>query len=233
MALQPTIYRISEEILKALSGGDIQAASNISINEIKISVGQVINQLLKIDYLKVNLKMGEMIPNGSVLGLYEGIAVTSYGTGRSKATLPIKPLKLPRNMGVYAIYPNYNESPSSVYELDKEFIPLQMGQSSLLKSQPLISDLIGQVGYETFGMELIFNKDLKLLFPNITLAMRLAIMDISQYDDWDILPILPDQEWQVKQEVIKIYSQVGVSDLLVDSSNKQQQGIPVQQQQQT
>lgn len=225
-----TIYRISEEILKMLSGGNLQAASNISLNEIKISVGQVCNQLLKVEHFSINEKMGEKIPNGSVLGWYEGIEVTS-SNNRSKASLPIKPLKLPRNMGVFGVYPK--TTTDGYYDTDNEYIPLQLGQSGLLKSQALINDLMGQVGYETVGMELIFTKDIKKLFPNITLALRLAIMDISQYDDYTPLPILPEQEWQVKQEVIKLYSGVGVADLLVDQSNKQQQNIPVTQQKQS
>lgn len=225
-----TIYRLAEECLKMLSGGNVQSASNISLNEMKISIGQVCNQLLKTEHFTINEKMGEKIPNGTVLGLYENIQCFTWN-GKSKATLPIKPIKLPRNMGVFAIYPKYETNGS--YELDKEFIPLQMGHGGLLKSQALISDLLGQVGYENFGMDIIFTKDIKKLHPNITLAMRLAIMDISQLSDYDPLPILPEQEWQVKQEIIKLYSTVGVADLLVDSSNKQQQGIPVTQQKQS
>ena len=40
-----TIGRIAEECLKILSGGNIQAATNISLNEIKIAIGQVANSL--------------------------------------------------------------------------------------------------------------------------------------------------------------------------------------------
>lgn len=225
-----TLYRISEEILKMLSGGDIQTATNISLNEIKISVGQVINQLLKIEHFSVNEKMGEKIPNGSVLGLYEGVEITTYN-GKSQATLPIKPLKLPRNMGVWAIYPKFETNGN--YELDKELIPLQMGQAGLLKSQPLINDLLGQFGYEVFGDQVIFTKDLKTMFPNIVLAFRLVIMDVSEYDDYTPLPLLPEQEWQVKQEVIKLYSNVGIADMLIDPTTKQQQNIPLNQQKQT
>lgn len=225
-----TIYRLAEECLKMLSGGNLQAASNISMNEMKISIGQVCNQLLKTEHFTINAKMGEAIPNGSVLGWYEGIEVTS-SNGKSKATLPIKPLKLPRNMGVYGVYPKYTTD--SYYDTDKEFIPLQMGQAGLLKSQALINDLMGQVGYENFGMDLIFTKDIKSIFPDVTIALRLAIMDVSEYGDFDPLPILPEQEWQVKQEVIKLYSGVGVADLLVDVTQKQQQNIPVTQQKQS
>lgn len=226
----PTLYLLAEEIQKMLSGGDIQAATDVSINEIKISVGQVINQLLKVEHFSVNEKMGEKIPNGSVLGLYENLPVVSWN-GKSKTELPIKPLKLPRNMGVWAIYPRYENNGN--YELDKEFIPLQMGQGGLIKSQPMINDLLGQVGYETFGKDIIYTKDLPSMFPNVVVAMRLVIMDISQYGDYDLLPILPEQEWQVKQEVYKLYSTIGTADMLVDDTTKQQQGLPIKDQKQT
>lgn len=225
-----TIGRLAEEIKKLLDGGNPPLAAAVSYGEIKISIGQVCNSLLKTEYLQVNAPMREVIPNGSVLGLYEGIAVTSYN-GKSKCTLPVKPLKLPRNMGVFAIYPKYRNIDSG-YDLDNEYIPLQMGQAGLIKSQLMINDLLGQVGYEVFGNEVVFTKDIKQQFTEIKVAMRLAIMDISQYGDYDILPILPEQEWQVKQEVWKMYSQEPIPDKLVDSSVKQQKNIPVKQQQQ-
>jgi|SRR6185503_13126133 len=225
-----TLYRLSEEIMNLLSGGAIQSASNVTINDVKISVGQVINQLLKTEHFTINERMGEKIPNGTTLGLYEGISVIE-NNGKSKATLPIKPIKLPRNMGVFAIYPKYTLNGN--YEYDKEFIPLQMGQAGLLQSQPLLNDLLGQVGYENFGMELIFTKNIKALFPNVVLAMRLAIMDISLYSDYDPLPILPEIEWQIKQQVVSLYSKEPLTDLVVDVTSKQQQNVPVKQQEQT
>jgi len=220
-----TIGRLSEEILKMLSGGSIQAATNISQSEIKISIGQVINQLLKIEQFTVNEKMGETIPNGTVMATYDGIVPEAWVLNRSKATLPIKPLKLRRNMGIFSAY--FTDEP------DNEFIPLQMGQRSLLKSQVQINDLLGQIGYENKGLELHFTKDLVALYPNQTISVDLLIMDISQYGDWDTLPVLPEQEWQIKQEVVKLYSGVGIADLIVDPTTKQQQDIPVNQQRQT
>jgi len=225
-----TIYRLSEQILSLIEGGDPKAASSISINEIKISCGQVINGLLKVDYFNVNEKMSEKIPNGSVLGWYEGIEVVS-SNGKSKANLPIKPLKLPRDMGVWAVYPKYTLNGN--YELDNEFIPLQMGQAALLKSQPMISDLLGQVGRETFGMQLNFTKDIKSLFPDVVLGMWLAIMDISLYGDYDALPILPEQEWAVITEVYKMYSSQPIPSKLVDGTVAEDKGVPLNQQKQS
>jgi hypothetical protein len=222
-----TIYRLAEQCIRLIEGGNKAAGASITFNEIKIACGNVINQYLKTEYLSVNLKLGETIPNGTCLGLYEDIDVVSYN-GKSKASLPIKPIKLPRNMGVWAIYPKYD--PNGVYELDKEFIPLQMGQGALINSQPLINNLLGQVGYENFGLDVIFTKDLKTLFPNIKLAMRLAIMDISLYGDYDPLPVLPEQEWQIVNEVYKLYATQVVPDKLVDPTVDETKNTPTLQQ---
>lgn len=220
-----TIYRIAEECLKILSGGNIQLASNVSINELKIAAGQVINGLLKTDYLKINTKTRETIPNGTVIGTYENIAVSQKGF-KSTAILPIKPIQLPRNMGVWAIW--QTDIP------EREFIPIQMGQYGLLQSQPLINDLLGQVGYETYGNKVLFTKDLTQGGQyTVTVDMRLVIMDISQYGDFDPLPILPEHEFIVKQEVIKLFSGEQVADKVVDSSTKQLQGIPLKDQKQS
>lgn len=223
-----TLYRLSEECLKLIEGADSSAASSISINDMKLAVCQVANSLLKTEFFQVNARMGETIPNGTSLGLYENIAVQSYN-GKSTSTLPVKPIKLPRNMGVFAIYPKYTAIGD--YELDKEFIPLQMGQAGLLKSQPMINNLLGQVGYEVFGNQVIYTKDIKGMYPDVVVSMRLAILDMSQYDDWDILPILPEQEWQIKQEVFALYMKQPIPDRLVDVTSKDQKGVPIKQQQ--
>ncbi len=225
-----TIYRLAEQALALIEGGDQKAASSLSIPEIEVACGQVINSLLKVDYFNINAKMGEVIPNGSVLGLYEGIEVIS-SNGKSQATLPIKPLKLPRNMGVWAVYPKYTTD--SNYEYDKEFIPLQMGQGALVRSQPMINEILGQVGYECFGDRLVFTKDIKSLFPNVVLAMRLAIMDISQYGDYDPLPILPEMEWEVITQVYKMYSTQPIPDKLVDATVAENKGVQTIQQKQS
>jgi hypothetical protein len=225
-----TLYRLAEQAFNLIEGGSPGLASSISINELKISCAQVVNKLLKVDYLTINGQMGEAIPNGTVLGLYEDVDVVSWN-GKSKATLPIKPLKLPRNMGVWAIYAKTNEQGS--YDLDNEFIPLQMGQGALLKSQPLLNNLLGQTGYEVFGNDVIFTKDLKSLFPDIKIAFRLAIMDVSAYGDYDIIPLPPEFEWDVIKEVYQLYTTQPIPDKLVDSTVKENMRIPNIQQKQS
>jgi hypothetical protein len=227
-----TIYRLAEQAYSLIEGGDPGVASSISINELKISVGQVINQKLRIDYFNAGLKLGEAIPNSTVIAKYDNVLVTQNGTGRSKATLPVKPLSLPRNMGVWSIYiPN---------EPEKEFIPLQMGQSNLLKSQLMINDLLGQVGYEVRGLDIYFTKDLtQMSYVTISgvrftyVNVELAILDVSKYGDYDILPVPPEMEWEIVQEVYKLYITQPIADKIVSATAKEEKGIPLRQQEES
>lgn len=220
-----TIYRLAEQAHSLIEGGDPQAASSIGLNELKISVGQVINKMLKADYMNTNLPMGEYIPNGAVLGLYENIQVVQDGTGMSKAYLPIKPLKLPRDMGVWSVYPSGQPQ--------NEFIPIQMGQQNMLRSQPMINDLFGQVGRETLGNVVRFTKDLTNGGgTRATVDMRLAVMDVSLYGDYDMLPVPPEWEWDIITEVYKLYSTQPVPDKVVDATMSELKGTPMNDQKQ-
>ncbi len=221
-----TRYKLAEQIFNLIEGGDPQAASSISFNEIIMSVGQVVNKMLKTEYLSRNMPMGEFIPNGTVLGLYENIAVSQYGTGRSKCTLPIKPMFLPREMGVWAVYQSGKPN--------QQFIPVQIGQTNLLRSQPMINDLLGQVGYEVLGETVVFTKDLTDSgTTTYTVDMRLAILDMDNYDDYTMLPIPPDYEWDIIKEVYAMYSTQPIPDKLVDATTKEEMKVPIRNQQQS
>lgn len=220
-----TLYRLAEQALSLIEGGDMPAASSLSINEIKIACGQVINKLLKTEHMSRNLPMGEMIPNGAVIGTYTGIAVSQDGNGSSKCTLPIKPILLPRNMGIWSVYPSGKPQ--------DEFIPMQMGQNNMLRSQPMINELLGQTGYEAYGEVLKFNKDLtESGTVSATVDMRLVVMDISQYDDYTMLPVPPEWEWDIITEVYKMYSLQPIPDKVIDSTQKELIRTPINQQSQ-
>lgn len=225
-----TIGRMAEEIKKILDGGDSPLASAVSHNEVKIAIGQVVNQLLKTEYFSI-LKDNERIPDGLAIALYEGITVSKYNT-KSQCTLPVKPQRLPRNMGIWSIFPSRSNSLAvlKVLNPDVEFIPLQMGQSSLLKSQLMINDLLGQVGYENFGLQVVFTKDITIPNETVTVDMRLVIMDVSQYGDYDVLPVLPEHEFIIKQTVVEMYSKEPIPDKIVDSAVKEQKNVPIKDQ---
>lgn len=219
-----TKYRIAEQVVRILNGGEIPVASKVKINEAKIAVEQVLNKMLKMEYLNINIPSMELIPNGASVATYESIAVEQYGTDRSKSTLPAMPLKLLRGIGVYQIFDPAN--------MDCPFIPLEMGQWGLLKSQPLINNLLGQVGYEWYGMDIIYTSDLTQPTP-IEVTMRLVVLDISQYSDYDILPIPAGMEWDCIQEVVRMFAGEPIPDKLVDPNNNDQVNVPAQQQAQS
>lgn len=216
-----TIYRLAEETQRLIEGGNPSVAAKVHINELKLSVGQVANALLKVDYWKTNMKIGEVIPNGSVLALYENIPVKTV-KNRCECRLPIKPLKLPRNIGVF-----------SIFDENCEFIPIEIGQAHLIQSQPLVSKLM-DTGYECFGDRIVFTDDISSAEEDEqkTVSMRLAIMDITQYDDWTPLPILPEMEWEIKKEVYKLYIGQIIPDKVVDPGRAEQKGVPLNQQSQ-
>lgn len=218
-----TKYQIAEQVLLRLNGGQTANASKFHINEIKISVAQVANQLLKLEYLETNMRMREMIPNGAAIATYENILVTQY-KNVSKSTLPCYPLKLPRGLGVYQIF-----SPDDV---NNQFIPAEMGMIGLIQSQPVISTLSGCPIFEVYGMDVIYNTDLTLPPDPVYVTVRLVVLDFTQYTDYDILPLAPEQEWTIIQQVIQLYGGEPIADKLVDPGVKEERNIPTPQQSQ-
>lgn len=215
-----TKMRLAEEILLLLSGGRIGVATKFHINEIKISVCQVANSVFKMEYFSTLTPLQEFIPNGAMIATYENNLIVPW-SNTSKTTLPAMPIRLPRSLGVYQVF--------SQGDYFSEFIPLQLGEASMIRSQGLVSDLSGFVGYETSGLDVIFTKDLTT--PNVPtyVTIRLVILDFTQYSDYDPLPLPPEYEWQIKQEVYKLYMNEQIPDKLVDPGVKQP-GTPIPQQ---
>lgn len=220
--MSATIARLSEQIRRLLSGSDLAAATTPSDNEIRIAICQAASAAIKADYTAAALKLGDVVPEGCVIGEYEGVEVQSLGDNRSMATLPVKPKSLRRGVGIFSIYPKYTTT--GRYVQKDEFIPLLMGTRNLLDSQPMINDVLGQTCYEAVGMSLYFNKDLKLLYPQITLGMQLVVLDFDQYGDYDLLPIPPEMEMTVIADVLRLYGVQLPSNKKVDSTVKPKGG---------
>lgn len=206
-----TIGRISEQIQRVLSGGDPSNTQRITLPEIRIAIGQVINRLLKIERLS-NYQEGEKSPVvDAAIAEYDNVAVTTY-KDTSTCTLPAMPLHLTRGRGVWHV--SKIDSPSD------PFIPIQPGQWSLIKSQRILGDLNGLVGYEIRGDKLIFTENLPGRSINYVL-IRLLVNDFDSYSDTDILPIPADMEMTVIEEVLKLFGAWQPSDKKVDGvSNK-------------
>ena len=192
-----TRFRLAEQIQRLINGNST-IASRIHMNDIKLLVEQVANQLLKADFFAVNMPDGDSIPSNCMIYTYEQVPVTTYKTTRSKASLPSIPISLPRNMGVLHV--------SKTDAIDEPFVPIPASLYGIIKPQELLGDLSGLIGYEVFGKDIVFTKNLPGLGVN-NVFIRLVGVDLSQLTDYDILPLSSDMEAQVVTQVYNILVQ--------------------------
>jgi len=192
-----TRYKLSEQIQRLINGNST-IASRIHMNDIKLLVEQVANQLLKADFFAVNMPDGDSIPSNCMIYTYESVPVTTYKTTRSRASLPSIPISLPRNMGVLHV--------SKTDAIDEPFVPIPASLYGIIKPQELLGDLSGLIGYEVFGKDIVFTKNLPGLGVN-NVFIRLVGVDLSQLTDYDILPLSSDMEAQVVTQVYNILVQ--------------------------
>jgi len=114
-----TKYFLAEQVLRLLKSGDPSVASRVHPEEIKAALAQVINATLKTEFISLTLPSGETIPEGAMLATYDAIPVVTY-KDVSKSVLPVMPIKLFRNMGVFHV--------GKTDDTLSGFIPIQPGQ---------------------------------------------------------------------------------------------------------
>ena len=135
------------------------------------------------------------MPEGSALATYSDIAVVSDGYTAS-AILPVMPIALPRNLGVYNVVGgNYT------------FLPIQRGQIQMLGAEFMLNVLFGQVAYEVIGKKIKFSKNIKLLGIN-TVDIDLMVFDVSGYSETDQLPIPSDMEADLVGDIYKMFAPI-------------------------
>jgi len=202
-----TKKQISESILFKLAGGYPTKSFPIHEEDIWSSLEQKINAKFAMKQFSVNLPSGETIPDNLALATYEDIVVTSVYSGKSKATLPVMPISLPKNAGINEIRPVLNQVPTGDKIHGDPMVQIIAGQDFLLKADTLLNDLLGQFGYTPKGRTIYFNKDLTTL--NITkVDMWLVVLDMSQYGVNDLLPIPADYEAELEDELIQEFAPV-------------------------
>lgn len=202
-----TKYSLAEQVSLKLYGGAPKNSSPVQMDDLILSVGQVCNTLLKAQHF-TDMSLGENAPPNLMIATYPKVTLTSFGGKRAKCTLPAMPVHLIRNMGVWQV--------STSEFFDCLLIPLMSGQFDLLRGQSVISDLMGQVGYEIDGMQLTTTQDLTI--NNITgLYIRLLITDISTFSDFAPLPLPADLESVVVDTVYKSFLPVQAPVRVVDN----------------
>lgn len=192
-----TISKISEQVKRLLTGNPSYNIE-ISSTEIKLLVVQVVNQMLKTEKITTLSQMGDKFPAGVMIATYNKIAVTSYGNGRAISVLPAYPLSLVKGSGVWQV--------SDMNFPDRLFIPVQSGQWGVANTMNYLPQLSGIIGYENEGLDIIYTTDITTKYPNpvVLVRIKLLISDISGLGDYDLLPVAPEMEAQVIQQVFSL-----------------------------
>lgn len=177
----------------------------ISIPEVSLLVSQAINKILKLEVAE-SFKAGLVdIPKCSLIQ-YTASVTSDSGNSRSYITLPVIPLTLPLDMGIWSI--------SASNAAMTPYIPIP-AQDVLVFQGANLSYLEGQIGYyiqgksaSGAGARVYFTKDITLLANGSITSVLISILasDFSQFTDTDMLPISPEVESAVITEVLNIIS---------------------------
>lgn len=209
-----SIYKIAEQVRSAIDGGDSPAASRREMSEVKEAVIQVINGLIKVQHISEVMGAGEYIPDGAFLSQYDDIPVESY-KNVSRATLPAMPINLPVGVGIFHVGKND--------DFFNGFIPFQAGELQMIGEEPILSDILGQIGYEPNGKYIVFNKDITAGDDDSkieSVCVRLVVKDLALYTDYEMLPIPASMEADVIQKTFEILNIQLPANKKVDVVNK-------------
>lgn len=190
--MSSTKYIIAEQVLMRLYGGMPDTNNPVQPEDVYKALEQKINSLFRLRHLDTTLPSGETLPDAAMIATYEGNTVTAMSNGKSYALLPVTPISLPKNLGIFLVYDPKNP--------DNPFIPVQRGQGALLKVDSLLNDLIGNISYEPINNKIIFSKDLTK-YGITTVTMELGVFDMSRYTITDALPIPANEEERLVNEL--------------------------------
>jgi hypothetical protein len=204
-----TRYSIAEQVLLKIYGRSPKPSDPIQWQppDVILAVGQAANGMLRMQHFEA-LKMGDYQPSNLVIATYPKQPLATFGGRKSKCTLPAMPANLIRNMGIYEV--------STKEDFSCLLIPLGAGQADLLRSADVISDIMGQAGYENYGRDIITTRDLTI--DNIDgLYFRLVVTDVTALGDYDPLPIPSSMEFDLIQQVYQSFVPAPPADRKVDA----------------
>lgn len=230
-----TIGIITEQIQKLhrrASGSDNASKFIVDRREIRPLVVQVANTLLQAKAMGP-IQIGDLSTPPCTIISYDLIPVTIV-SGRSTAALPVYPLPLPRDIGVWSVLPKNSGIDGLPY------IPITAADWDLLRG--LDEGLLeGQTGYYVEGLAVWLTSAIPAIWVSgnpyiigsvvssggfqwrsltahtdavapveggiwnkVTVKIKLLVADISTLTDTDIFPVSPDVEILIIKEVLGI-----------------------------
>ena len=188
-----TISNIAEQIqlqYKRMSGLNDAPKTVLDKREIKPLIVQVANTLMKAEAMG-KFQVGDLLTPPCVIATFGALAV-SVSAVRSKCTLPVYPLSLPRGLGLWSVNPITAGNDGTSY------IPITSGDKELLAGLDEFS-LEGQIGFYLEGRDVFFTAA-----PTATVKAKVLLTDISTLSDTDLLPVAPEIESAIISGVLQI-----------------------------
>lgn len=170
----------------------------IDIREVKLLVNQSVNKVLKLQVAD-SFKAGMVdIPKCNLVE-YTCTVTAETGNNRSYITLPVIPLTLPMDMGIWSI--------AAATGAMTPYIPIP-AQDVLVFQGANLSYLEGKIGYYLQGKKVYFTKNITLTANGsvTSVIVNLLVSDFSQLSDTDMLPISPEVESAIIDDVLQIIS---------------------------
>jgi hypothetical protein len=184
----------------------------IDIREVKLLVNQSVNKVLKLQVAEL-FKAGLVdVPKCNLLE-YTCAVTAESGNNRSYITLPAIPLTLPMDMGIWSI--------AAATGAMTPYIPIP-SQDVLVFQGANLSYLEGKIGYYLQGKKVYFTKNITLTANGTvtSVVVNLLVSDFSQLSDTDMLPISPEVESTIIDDVLQTISNGRVSQ--AELASKQQ-----------
>jgi hypothetical protein len=184
----------------------------IDTREIILLVGQSLNKVLKLQVAE-SFKAGMIdVPKCNLIE-YTASVTADTGNSRAYITLPVIPLTLPMDMGIWSI--------SAATGAMNPYIPIP-AQDVLVFQGANLSYLEGKIGYYVQGKRVYFTKNITLTANGTvtSVVVNLLTMDLSQFGDNDLLSISPEVESTIIADVLETISNGRVSQ--AEIASKQQ-----------
>ena len=208
--LAEQIQRLYARFIDKDNGSDV-----IDLREVKLLLAQSINKVLKLQ-VSESFKAGQVdVPKCSLIE-YTCAVTSDTVNNRSSITLPAIPLTLPLDMGIWSI--------AATSAAMTPYIPLP-AQDVIVFQGTNVSALEQQVGYYVQGKTVYFTKDITLSANGSisNVKVNLLVSDFSQIGDTDLLPISPEVESAIIEDVLNTISAGRVGQVELQTKQSQQQ----------
>jgi hypothetical protein len=140
--------------------------------------------------------------------------VQDSANSRAYVTLPAIPLTLPMDMGIWSVTPNSGAM--------TPYIPIP-AQDMLVFQGTNLGYLEGKIGYYVQGKRIYFTKDITVTANGSVsgVTVNLLVSDFSQLTDNEMLPISPEVESTIIDDVLQTISNGRVSQAEIASQQQQ------------